>query len=117
MSRHQWNFELPARSWYSIGQYFTEYPWARKVIVIVVTHENPGGSWLMYCSATSRRKARSPELRSGIFVCARYDASLRMNHLAGTRNALCVPSSVVRAPTTWSWPSSSSTSSGMRWFG
>ena len=71
-------------------------------MVMVVTQENPGGSWLTYCRATSRRKARSPELRSGIGVCARYEASLRMNRLAGTRNALWVPSSEVRAPTTWS---------------
>ena len=66
MSVHQWNFDLPARSLYSIGQYFTEYPWARNVMVIVVTHEKPAGSWLTYCRATSRRNARRPELRSGI---------------------------------------------------
>ena len=33
----------------------------------VVTHEKPGGSWCTYCIPTSRRKARSPEFRSGIF--------------------------------------------------
>ena len=38
----------------------------------------------MYCSATSRGKARNPEFRSGMVVWARYDASLRMNHFAGT---------------------------------
>ena len=43
-----------------------------------------------------------------------------MNHLAGTRSSLCVPSSVVRAPTTWSSVASFSsiwTNSGMRSFG
>ena len=36
-----------------------------------------------------------------------------MNHLAGTRRKRCVPSSVRRAPTTWSKPSSSFTSIGI----
>ena len=42
---------------------------------------------------------------------------LRMNHLAGTRRLFIVPSSVVRAPTTWSYPSSSLTSCGIVSFG
>ena len=84
---------------------------------MVVTHENPAGSRWRYCTATERRKARRPELRSGIFTPARYWASIRMAHLAGTRSALAVPCSEVRAPTTWSCPSSSFTSSGMRSFG
>jgi hypothetical protein len=47
-------------------------------------------------------------------------ASLRTNHLAGTRAILIVPSSLVRAPTTWSIVGSSSriaASSGIRSFG
>jgi len=40
-----------------------------------------------------------------------------MNILAGTRKTLSVPCSEVRAPTTWSKPSSSATSSGMRSLG
>ena len=70
--------------------------------MIVVTQEKPGGSSRRYGSETSRRKARSPELRSGILVCASRSATLRITHFAGTRRNLCVPSSVVRAPTTWS---------------
>ena len=71
-------------------------------MVIVVTHEKPAGSRRRYGSATSRRNARSPELRSGMRVLVSHSATLRMNHLAGTRAHLWVPSSVVRAPTTWS---------------
>jgi hypothetical protein len=43
-----------------------------------------------------------------------------MNHFAGTRRNLCDPSSVVRAPTTWSIDSSFSSTairSGIRSFG
>ena len=40
-------------------------------MVIVVTHENPVGRRWRYWSATTRRKARNPELRSGISVLAR----------------------------------------------
>ena len=40
-----------------------------------------------------------------------------MNHFAGTRSAFAVPSSVVRAPTTWSQPSISLTSCGISSFG
>ena len=56
--------------------------------MIVVTHEKPAGSWFTYCRPTSRRNARNPELRSGIFVSTRKVASLRMNHFAGTRSPL-----------------------------
>jgi len=61
-----------------------------------------------------------PELRSGISCPASSSATLRMNHLAGTRSSLCEPCSLVRAPTTWSIVESFSriaTSSGMRSFG
>ena len=84
--------------------------------MIVVTQENPGGSSRRYGSATSRRNARSPELRSGISELTRCSASLRMNHFAGTRSSLCLPASDVRAPTTWSTVGSASsvaTSSGI----
>ncbi len=70
--------------------------------MIVVTQLNPGGSSRRYGSDTSRRKARNPEFRSGIGVAASELAILRMTHFAGTRAHLWVPSSVVRAPTTWS---------------
>ena len=89
-------------------------------MVIVVTQENPGGSSRRYGAAAWRRKARSPELRSGMRVPVSRSASLRMNHLAGTRSSLWLPSSLVRAPMTWSVPGSFSsiwTSSGIRSFG
>ncbi len=92
----------------------------RNAIVIVVTQENPGGSSRRYGSDTSRRNARSPEFRSGILELVSRSATLRMNHLAGTRSILCVPSSLVRAPTTWSIDGSvsrTSTRSGIRSFG
>ena len=69
---------------------------------MVVTQLKPGGSSRRYGSDTSRRNARSPEFRSGILVPDRELAILRMTHFAGTRAHLWVPSSVVRAPTTWS---------------
>ena len=72
----------------------------KNAIVIVVTQENPGGSSRRYGRATWRRKARSPELRSGISQLVSRSAILRMNHLAGTRKILWLPSSLVRAPTT-----------------
>ncbi len=56
---------------------------------MVVTHEKPLGSRCRYWSATSRRKARNPEFRSGISVSTRYSARRRMAHLAGTRANLC----------------------------
>ena len=49
-----------------------------------------------------------------------HSAILRMSHFAGTRNSLWLPSSEVRAPTTWSTLGSSSstrTRSGMRSLG
>ena len=86
-------------------------------MVTVVTCEKPLGMRCRNCSSTSRRIARIPELRSGIFWSARNSAILRMVHFAGTRRNLTVPSSLSRAPTTWSWPSRAVTSSGIRWFG
>ncbi len=50
-------------------------------------------------------------------VSVRKLASFRIIHLAGTRRSFAVPSSEVRAPTTWSYPSSSETSWGISWFG
>src|SRR6266550_2603593 len=92
----------------------------RNDIVIVVTHENPGGSNRRYGSDTSRRNARNPEFRSGIFVDDNVSASFRIKYLAGTRKILCVPCSLVRAPTTWStsgWSMRYWTNSGIRSFG
>jgi hypothetical protein len=43
----------------------------RNASVMVVTHENPGGSRRRYGSATDRLKARSPEFRSGMSVLVR----------------------------------------------
>ena len=67
-----------------------------------------------------RRNARRPEFRSGIEEFDSFSAIFRMTHFAGTRRNLWVPSSLVRAPTTWSYVGSSSsiaTSSGIRSFG
>jgi hypothetical protein len=86
-------------------------------MVMVVTQLNPGGSRCRYWRATSARKARRPELRSGMGFSARNEASRRISHLAGTRKNFTVPCSDVRAPTTWSHPSSSLTSWGISSFG
>ena len=55
----------------AIGTNFTEYPLARKVMVSVVTHENPGGRRWRNWRPTSALNARRPELRSGIGVSTR----------------------------------------------
>ena len=71
-----------------MGTYLIGCPLDRKARVIVVTHENPAGSRRRYGWATERLKARSPELRSGMGVFVSQQASLRIAHLAGTRNSL-----------------------------
>ena len=88
--------------------------------MIVVTQREAGRQ-----QAQVRQRHLAPERpQPGVEVGDRWlvsrSAILRMNHFAGTRRILCVPSSLVRAPTTWSYDGSSRsirTSSGIRSFG
>ncbi len=71
-------------------------------MVRVVTQEKPGGRSLRYGSDTSRRNARRPEFKSGMRCLVSVSATLRITNFAGTLAHLWVPSSLSRAPTTWS---------------
>ena len=51
--------------------------------MIVVTQENLGGSSRRYGSETSRRNARRPELRSGIFIPVSRSGELADEPLGG----------------------------------
>ena len=67
--------------------------------VIVVVKENPSGRRWKYLRASSFLKARRPELRSGIFLCTMYWASLLRIHLKGFRRKGMARFSPVLAPT------------------
>ena len=72
-------------------------------MVMVVTQEKPGGQQVQVLAGDVGAEGPEAGVEVGDPHARRGSwASLRMNHLAGTRSAFAVPCSDVRAPTTWS---------------